>query len=396
MPSPEASLPPLEQELLLISIFPSRAHDSRILDILEQGIEWNALMLISIEHGVFPLLFHRFQELGVIKIPAETASRWQAEYEGIMQKNFRLAWKMVQLEELFCGNGIKNIQLKGPVLAIEAYGNLRLRQFTDLDILIHVEDFERAYEILENNGYIPEFSLNGDQRKFITRTNNHFLFTHQGDAIEIHWKVADPATVFPVDSRQMWQGVQSVEVYEKKISSLSTENTILFLCMHGAKHGWGQLKWLADFAYFCYSVQSIDWQSLLARARCLGLYRQVCLGIILVEKHGGGSYPKEICQSIVTKEFELNLVSQIQKGWFLKGGINGFFDPYFFYIKTRERLQDRLYYLFNSVFMPKQADWTSVHLPERLFPLYYFIRPVRLIGVLGKLVILHLFGPKSG
>jgi hypothetical protein len=49
-----------------------------------------------------------------------------------------------------------------------------------------------------------------------------------------------------------------------------------------------------------------------------------------------------------------------------------------FYARARERLAARLYLVADQTFLPKQADWESWQLPEKLYPLYYLYRPLRL------------------
>ena len=49
-----------------------------------------------------------------------------------------------------------------------------------------------------------------------------------------------------------------------------------------------------------------------------------------------------------------------------------------YFLQARERLTDRLYYLIDQAFVPKQADWLTVKLPKILHPAYFVLRPIRL------------------
>jgi hypothetical protein len=48
---------------------------------------------------------------------------------------------------------IPAIAYKGPTLAVSAYGNLSLRQFGDLDILVQDRAYERARQLLIKQGF---------------------------------------------------------------------------------------------------------------------------------------------------------------------------------------------------------------------------------------------------
>ena len=63
-----------------------------------------------------------------------------------------------------------------------------------------------------------------------------------------------------------------------------------------------------------------------------------------------------------------------------------------FYLHSRERLRDRLDYFWDQAFIPKQEDWRSMPLPVALYPLYYLLRPLRL---LYKFLIVPLVSRKA-
>jgi hypothetical protein len=60
--------------------------------------------------------------------------------------------QLLQTLELLRESGIQTVPFKGPALAVQAYGDLSLRQYDDLDLLIHEADVPRAYQLLIANG----------------------------------------------------------------------------------------------------------------------------------------------------------------------------------------------------------------------------------------------------
>ena len=53
-------------------------------------------------------------------------------------------------------------------------------------------------------------------------------------------------------------------------------------------------------------------------------------------------------------------------------------------IQVRERLQDKVWYLWNLVFGPTEADVSFLALPTILFWAYPFLRPLRLAFRVGS------------
>jgi hypothetical protein len=261
----------------------------------------------------------------------------------------------------------------------------------DLDILIHQIDFPKAYDLLVQAGYTPAFTLNNRQKKFEIRTYNHFQFNRQGDVFEVHWLITQQEFIFPLLTEQMWQEVRSINIFDKEIYSLSPENTILFSCLHGAKHGWKQIKWILDLAYLCQSFPENAWIILIEHAKHMGLYRQVCLGLLLTVDLVDAKLPGKVLDLINKDHHAQVLVTQVKAGLFKEPSKPSIFGDFLFYLRTRERWRDRLNNLLDLIFLPKQRDWITFSLPENLFFLYYFFRPLRLLYKLGKAVISALF-----
>jgi hypothetical protein len=53
------------------------------------------------------------------------------------------------------------------------------------------------------------------------------------------------------------------------------------------------------------------------------------------------------------------------------------------HVKMRERLHDKVRYGVRSVTTHTVRDWMALPLPRALFPLYYVLRPIRLVGKYG-------------
>jgi hypothetical protein len=383
-------LPP-EQELILACISLARSKEKRIYEILEGSLDWSRLFEIAAQQGIFPLIHRKLMALAETQIPPEDKIHWQKTSEDITKRNLRLTWKLVQFVELLSDHEIECVILKGPAFALQAYGDITLRQFSDLDILIHENDFPRVYDLLLQFGYIPISKLGSKQQKFHVRTDNHFSFNRQGDEFEVHWKIAPQENIHPLTQEKMWQELDSVMVYDKEIHSLSSANTILYACLHGAKHSWKQLKWIVDLAYLGQPLSEQSWLALLGQAKQKGFFRQVCLGLLLAEDLVDVVLPAGVRDLVNTDHEALFMASQVKADMFTEPEKPSQFAGYKFYFKTRERWQDRLRYLIDMIFIPKNPDWLTISLPEDLFFLYYVFRPLRLLYIIGKVALPDLF-----
>jgi hypothetical protein len=84
------------------------------------------------------------------------------------------------------------IPFKGPVLATTVYGSPILRQFGDLDILVHKRDVLRVRDLLLAQGYHPYTPMTDSQEAAHLRARYHYNVLHDDGQVmvEIHWAFA--------------------------------------------------------------------------------------------------------------------------------------------------------------------------------------------------------------
>ena len=56
----------------------------------------------------------------------------------------------------------------------------------------------------------------------------------------------------------------------REVRTFSLEDTPLLLCVHGSKHIWERLGWIADIAALTKTSRPVDWTLVLERARRFG------------------------------------------------------------------------------------------------------------------------------
>ncbi len=90
---------------------------------------------------------HKEEEDGAREIPEFVISKFRGIFMANVSRNEFLAQELVKVNQLLEENGIEVLNWKGPTLAIQAYGDLSLRQFKDLDTFVRHEDLEKAKDL---------------------------------------------------------------------------------------------------------------------------------------------------------------------------------------------------------------------------------------------------------
>src|ERR1051326_5918676 len=119
-------------------------HASLTQELLNERIDWQRLLRKARQHHVLPLLCKQLSALGVAMMPEPVLKQLRTIFAANRRRNAFLAGELIRIVEIFERSGIPAIPFKGPALAVEAYGDLSLRQFGDLDIIVPKEDVARA------------------------------------------------------------------------------------------------------------------------------------------------------------------------------------------------------------------------------------------------------------
>jgi hypothetical protein len=384
-----------ELEILLICANTQVNSESkeRLKTLLQQNIDWAELIQIANQHKVMPLLYSNLNAICPEMVPKSTLQKLKIEFQFNTRKSLLLSGELVRLLNLFESKEIPLLPFKGPVLAVSAYGNLLLRQFGDLDILIHSEDIERSKALFLSEGYqmkIERVELTPEQEKVFLRSPQIYQFVREAAypflhpqtkiLVELHWGIMPQYFSFPIDDLGLWQNLDSVVIAGKTIPNLLPENAVLAITGHGTKECWTQLARICDLAEYIRSHPQLDWGKLIEKASHKGGQRMLFLGLILAHNLLGTILPEDILQKIQADQEAKLLADQVYKQLFskvdtsFKDGSNTRF-----HIKVRERIQDQVRYFFLVAITPTTTDWLI--LPLAKFPafLYYLLRPIRLI-----------------
>jgi len=169
----------------------------------------------------------------------------------------------LSVTDLLSQNGISFVCLKGQLLSYRIYGDPTVRVTHDIDILIETIEIEHVIEILFKNGYQLTAGFNWPkkrvQQEMILTSQQHLSFHHTKSNfyVEVHWIIIQGVPI----SVKMQQEIIAANLTEinfagRKFTTLTKEFELLFLIIHGARHGWNRLKWLIDINE--YPVKEID------------------------------------------------------------------------------------------------------------------------------------------
>lgn len=375
-----------EVELLLNCSKPQMDHNSadRICRLLqEEEIDWEYTLKAARSHGIFPILYHNLKSIRSEAVPRDALSNLKVAYLFNVGRNLMLTRELLCIIDDFQEHGIEAVPFKGPTLARAAYGDITLRSFSDLDIMVHKHDVLRAKGLLISRGYEPQTKFTQQQEGLHLQNECEYEFTRDGPMIrvEVHWRFLPSRYSVPFDE-EIWSRLETMTFEGTTIHSFSPEDLVLALCAHGAKHYWAQMKYLSDLAGLIERYQ-IDWDQVNTIAVETGLKRILNVSLLLIHDLLDVRIPEQFISEIKTDGTTRKLALDLTERLFAKADTKNAVFESLFWLRTRERLKDKARYLFLLVMEPTKEDMDIISLPNHLFSLYRIIRPARLFYQYG-------------
>jgi hypothetical protein len=373
-----------EEELLICCArtFLDQGKTLQIKTFVQRNIDWSFLIQKALKHGLISLLYQSLKKTCPDSVPADVLNQLRDYSIANTLRNMSLTDELFRLLQIFELHNIPAVPYKGPVLAASVYGDIALRQFTDLDIIIHEQDILMAEELLISHGYSPEFRLNGVQGRFFIRLQRDCKYFHNNGKFitEIQWGIVQRYFPKIFDTEQLWERLEPVSIDGKNTKTFSPEDMFLILCLHGYYHCWERLLWICDLAEFIRVHQNMDWKRVIEKAHARGYERILLLGLLLSNDILESTIPEDVLQKTQTDRTVKSFAGHISKLLFSEQDLSSKAFKYFLLqINIWKRLGDKIRYCVGRTITPNEADWLALSLPASLSFLYYVIRPMRLL-----------------
>lgn len=380
MSEPPIDAPP-ELDLLLrrLRVDPQ---PEEILALAGAGIDWSRLCRLAREHGVLPALFVALERDAPRHVPAKTIGRLRELFHANVASNLLLTGELFRVLDIFSTGGVEAVPFKGPVLARLAYAHPETRQLGDLDFLVRKADVLRARALLTAAGFAAYPQVTPAQERAFLKSECELWLNDPRDlvSVEIHWAIREPAYCFPFEPERLWSGVRQMELRDRNVPTFRAEDLLLILAAHGAKHRWDSLKLVCDVAELVRAHPALDWDNVLQHAGALHAERVLRVALRLAGDCLGAPVPETVRQWSSRDSAVPALVGDLRAQWGspVAARMNKR-QSLRLYLRMRERLRDRARYYFGTALTPTLEDWTSAPLPDALYPLYWAVRPIRLV-----------------
>ena len=376
---------------------PSENDIKEILSYLDtKDLDINILIGLATQHGILPLVYKTIKNLSEndnlnaqrLTLNAEILTELKAHYMSISQRNMLMSAELIRIMKLLKGNDIEALAFKGPTLSQMAYGDITLRQYSDLDILVDESQLYQAAKLLVSQNYEPMDSIEflKNKAKLHVEKNYEFYGRKNGIKVEIHWRLINSSFLKKFKNYDVFDTPQNVKINQTVIPTLDTKILLLYLCNHGASHMWERLEWIVDIDRLIQSEESaLNWDEILKLASTLQSKTSFLLGLGLAKELFHTPLPSEIQSKLdsvhirklvafILTTLNSDLISQDHTSHEKNLKV------FQFHLSLQDSLSSKIHFIFQTLFTYSSGDVMMVNLPRPLFFLYYPLRILRIIN----------------
>ncbi len=355
----------------------------RVRYLCTQNIDWPFLKDLIVRNRVYAIVYHNLKPIKE-SIPEGFWSELKELAISTGTRNFMFTVFLQRLVADFTRQGIFILPFKGPVLAEHIYKDIIFRPFSDLDVLVDKSDAVEAFNLLKNRGLTPQFKLSPSQFKKYINDEDHFSFCEPQKKItvELHWDMAGLYLSSPLTVSGLKEHITSGILNNASIPCLSSEALLVYLCVHGAKHGWEHLEQICCITEILNQNPDLNWKKIIKLSSDWQCRKMLFLGLHLAGKLFKAPLPDPIRLTIHNNETIVTIADRVIDHLFnprpgQKKNLSDRFSS--FHINIRDSFTDKIRYALRLLFRPTDKEWLYFPVPAYLSFVHYFLRPGRLL-----------------
>ena len=275
------------------------------------------------------------------------------------------------LRRLAAGFAVRDtpfLVLKGLPLAQRLYGDPFVRDAVDIDLLVAPESFPAAREAVCAAGFEPArtFPETPVRRRWAQRVKKEETFARRGVWLELHRRILGNPHYFDAPFERLHERRAMVRIGPDVYPTQAPEDELLHLMCHGVGHGWRLLKWLCDVALCLDRSDDAELARMAARCESAGIDAVWHSTLVACRALGVSRGP-------AAEGWRARAVARmLPEIW-----RTGRWPPFWRKVPLRAAVKPNLRFATHELarLMVVPEDWQRVDLPDRLFFLYFFLRP---------------------
>src|ERR1700733_6058489 len=189
-------------------------------------LNWEVLLASAGRHRISPLLYWHLREQISPTVPSAPMQLLRARFEKNAYRNLFLTGELLKVLDAFKDANIRVLAYKGPVEAALLYGNLALREMSDLDLLIEPATFPAARKRLLGLGFRPALTLTPRQEASRLRSECGYEFVSLDGTVclDLQWNITPPHMGQSFHFDDLWERRGALLLGGRSLATFSAED----------------------------------------------------------------------------------------------------------------------------------------------------------------------------
>ena len=370
---------PPENRIILLSadINPDEQKIQKLDNCLKEIRNWDFVTERLVSSGMGPLFYVKIPRLkNADLIPARSVQRLKDAYYYTLSRSVMMYKVLNKVVTLLTGNDIEVMVLKGAFLVDALYGDVALRMFSDIDLLVREQDADRAFGLLQQAGFQSD---PGDSMLTFLRDkakHEHLpQLVYKGIPVELHTMLHKAEDEYEFSPDEMWAHAQQVTLQGVEVKVPDWPDTLIHTSIHLNKHfrdGQIQMSGFNDIVNILeVHRDTLDWVEVIKRSMQYKCENTVFKYIMLAHSTYRAYLPRYIVAEYVfyfskedTTLFRKYLTGFRGEHFSVESGLKR--------IQNMDSLRDKIKYVFWMMFPSKKYMIRSYNIKNpHLFWLYY-------------------------
>ena len=343
----------------------------------------------AVAHGMLGHLHHLVGGQEPTAVDPSLVRRLSELYRASGERSLRQTGFLLRVLEQLRAGGVEVMPFKGPAWAQRLYGDVALRSWVDLDLLVRYEQMAAACEVLLAHGFIEGTRFNERKLRVERGGWGHVVLAavEQAVSLELHWEVTVGFSTGSLRAGAVFSGADSLRLLSREVTTPSRVDMLLITCLNGTRDRWDSVEGLLGLALQVRDAADSFWPRTVAVARAVGCARRVTVGVAHACRVLTLQTPREIADALAQDAVGRALLRSLRPetlerpaGW----GPRGRLASMLWAFASEDSVSAGLRHAAVRFFRPGPDDWEAVALPRRAEWLYYPLRPFLVAGKWAK------------
>jgi hypothetical protein len=268
-----------------------------IAQSLAANLDWTLVLEVAGEHGMLGVLTNRLREVDFAGVPTAARESLQSRLRAQYLFTLSMTAELFHILDDFSKCDIETLLVKGPLLSFLAYNDPAVRSYVDLDLLVRHSQVLAATRRMLELGYESDVPVSAIEAG---KVPGEYLFKRPNTTqiVELHTERTFRYYPRPMRLEDLFDRQRRVSVDGREIPALSLEDEFVLNCIHGAKHFWERLLWVADIAAIVARHPEMDWQKACKAASDVGAERMLHVALQLANTVLGVALPDSVANEV--------------------------------------------------------------------------------------------------